>query len=1608
MNVYTFGSHSEKGPAMTDQSEIQIEDEVDPRMEVLVPPEILAPAGSLKVVSRGFKVHAVAYSGGHLKWNLDFFRTGSSSRFARYSGGAGFINIEWWAPDTLPVGQSIYFKIQYQSLVGLYSRWARSHDFQIASVTRPSINLPSGGLVREKRPVITGKGERGAIIKLYQTGSTAVEYGRGTVQNSGSWSIPLTTDLPQGDTFSMGAGQTFNSQLIWAQDVRFTVIYPPVLGNVTVSDRTPTINGSGGLANATVEVFFVGASGGVQATAQVRANGTWTAVAPRNWSTGTHSITARQIAPNSRHHSGWAVEKAVDIPPPVPVITLPGSPLERGDAIRGTGFYSGATLVVRKSGTVVGGRVTTSGSTWSFIADQMWPGDWTITAEQTLNGQNSGRSTPRSFKVRPPKLKITDPAPGSPVPSSQKISGNNSLYWETTIAMQNGAGASVPGTVTQSTNYEWRFTPATALTPGSHTFKAVQTVSGEASLPSDALTVKVKPPQPAITPPSGPIAAKTPLTVTNLYTTVAPTLKMRRTGTTTEVAGTFTGSGATRTFTPRDNWLIGANSVTVTQTVNTVESDPSQPCTFTFNLSAPVMTRPTGPTHSRPTFEGTGHEGATVNVVQHNYPTPVLATGTVVNGEWQASLLAEIADLPVGPYQVSARQIVGAAQSGWMGAFTINIKPPKPAIMPPIGVIAARTPLTVTNLYTTRTPTLKMLRAGTTTEVAGTFTGSGDTRTFTPSADWSIGNNSVTVTQTVRNVESDPSQPCAFTFTLPRPEMTDPTGPTHSRPTFEGTGHEGATVNVVQHYGPSNLLATGTVVNGRWQAPFLAGREELPAGRYQVSAKQIVGAAQSGWMNAFALQIKPPQPAIMPPIGVIAARTPLTVTNLYTTRTPTLKMLRAGTTTEVAGTFTGSGATRTFTPSADWSIGAHSVTVTQTVDTVESDPSAVCTFTLIPTQLAILPPSEPVVQRSPLTVTQVDRRATHLKMSWAGTTDEVAGDFSGTGTTREFIPHTDWKWGSNSVTVVQTVEGVVSNPSAPCTFTLRPAQLIIDEPHEGSRHPVDVKISGSCLAGARVFVYSQAGTSLGEAVVSHTSWVFTYASPWPVGVKHVKAVQRVNGQDSLPSDVRMFKVIPEPPAITAPTPPLASRTPLVVTQVHSSVVNAGGLKMVHASTDIEVVGTFTGSGGTRTFTPGEDWSIGSNSVTVKQTVNTVESDPSVVCVFTLMPGQLIIDEPSEGSRHPVDVKISGSCLAGAKVSVSSRDNAYLGEATVTGASWEFLYPWAAGVKHVKAVQQVNGQDSLPSDVRMFKVIPEPPAITAPTPPLTSRTPLVVTQVHSSVVNASGLKMVHAGTDNEVGGAFTGSGGTRTFTPDEDWSIGSNSVTVTQTLNTVESDPSPPCAFTLILPPPVITGPSEPTNSRPTFAGTGYEDATVEVAEHTRLDTVLATATVHNGIWQATLHAQSPDLPAGRIYLSARQSVGEEWSEWLAPAFEIQIKPHQPVITPPREPLTPFGALTITQVHAEMSELKMLTDWGMDVGGTFSPVGTDWVFEPAMPWIIGDNAVKVVQVVDTVESDPSAVCTYKGRPPKPVITPPNGPLDPQGTLEITQVYIAPAD
>ncbi|VVO76810.1 hypothetical protein PS850_01619 [Pseudomonas fluorescens] len=274
---------------------------------------------------------------------------------------------------------------------------------------------------------------------------------------------------------------------------------------------------------------------------------------------------------------------------------------------------------------------------------------------------------------------------------------------------------------------------------------------------------------------------------------------------------------------------------------------------------------------------------------------------------------------------------------------------------------------------------------------------------------------------------------------------------------------------------------------------------------------------------------------------------------------------------------------------------------------------------------------------------------------------------------------------------------------------------------------------------------------------------------------------------------------------------------------------------------------------------------------------------------------------------------------------------------------------------------------MPTELLTFKVRPPKLSITAPTDPVAADYPLTITGVYNGT---AALQMLNA-TGTQIPGSFSLTGDTRTFRPTANWTPGTNTVKVVQTVNGMTSDPSELCTFAAKPPLPEIDHPEymAVTDPTTTASGTGLAGATLTLTVDT--EEVLSTEVCPNGTWSGV----TKPLPPGRCAMPVVQTLNGQSSDALGRVRNFKVKPPQPSITAPTDPVAADYPLTITGVYNGTAALQMLNAADTEVSGTFSGTGPTRTFTPDEEWAPGTNTVKVVQTVNDVASDPSDECTF---------------------------------
>jgi hypothetical protein len=986
-------------------------------------PDIKKPAKS-STVSPGFLIEAVG-GVGVSKWRVEFWQQGRLLA-TRHPGFSGFISsISFNVPTSLiPAGQ-FHFEIDYR--VGLiWSAAAYSGDMTMrGQPAKPVIKVPSrGAVIWRSRPEVSGTGEPGAKVELYQARAGTVLFGSADVDNDGNWKIPaLHADLWMADPFEFTANQTRSGWVSgWSDTVPTTVIFKPIIENVTTGVM-PTVTGKGGFPDAKLEIWIEDGVDGAQMETRVRSDGTWTAEARWPWAAATHTITAIQYGPVSGHESDWAEPKTFTIEPPVPkppppVVTQPKgeSNLEPGSlSIMGT-CTAGATVTLLNIDDSFLADAHVYGTSWTY--SRGWDyGFKHVRAVQTLNGTASD-SFKVNFYIKPPQSPITEPAPDSRhAPGSLTLKGT--CVAGATVELRNYDNSFLARVAVVGTG--WSYTRPWDI--GYKHVRAVQTVRG-ASSDHSMLDFYIKPPQPAIDHPDH-NSRHEPGTVVIEGTCLAGAeVKLLNHDDSWLADAVVVGT----TWTYCREWDIGYKQVKVRQSFKDAFSDITVGRDFFINPPLPVCTYPEQDARfpvGQLIIEGTCMAGATVELF--NYDDSWLADAVVVGTKWTYSRTWTI-----GYKQIKVRQCFKNALSGITEGRDFFIKPPLPVC------------------------------------------------------------------------------------TYPEQDARFPAG----QLIIEGTCMAGATVKLLNH--DDSWLADAVVNDTKWRSSRV-----WDIGYKQVKVQQCFKDVLSDITEGRDFHIKPLQAVITDPGGALEPLGTLSLkgVNVYATQ---LVMRIAGTTTEVAGNFAGSGSTRTFTPQSAWKYGSHSVTATQIVKTVESDPSAPCTFTVRPVAPSITVPSGPVEPRGSLSITQVHAEATRLVMRLAGTTTEITGTFMGSGTTRTFAPTSAWPVGNNSVRVTQFVSEVESASSAQCDFVVETSLTppVIDSPAADSESSSSPEM---CVIGTEPYADVTVRHVDGEALFHGPAddkgeCRFVVKQHLPLGDQFLEVMQEFNGTESGWSDPHTFTV----------------------------------------------------------------------------------------------------------------------------------------------------------------------------------------------------------------------------------------------------------------------------------------------------------------------------------------------------------------------------------------------------------------------------------------------------------------------------------------------------
>lgn len=563
------------------------------------------------------------------------------------------------------------------------------------NVTPGTGALTSGQSTNDTRPIITGTGEPGSTINVYDGN---VLLGTANVTEDGSWSY-RPDGLSQGDhslrvTATDSAGNTGPASANFTLTVDTVSPGAPIISNVqddvgpvtgslssgqTTNDARPAFTGTGEPGTT----ISIADNGVLLASVTVEANGTWTFIPTSDLGQGNHPLTftATDAAGNVGPSASFTV--TVDTTAPlVPVITsvVDDSAPQTGNlspnqstndtrpTLNGTA-EPGATLTFTDNGTVIGSLVVGPDGNWTFTpTTALTNGAHTLAVTATDTAGNVGPAA--SFAVTVDTLAPTAPVITTilddvsnitgPVGSGQSTNDTLPELRGTSepgafITLYDGATLLTPTPIQADANGAWSFTLTTALTEGSHSFTAKATdAAGNVSVSSATSTIVVD-----TTPPGAP----TSLAVITNGSHVTGTAEAGSTVTITSSNGTVLGTGVADGTTGSFNILINPAQVGG-ETLQVVAQDKAGNIGASGSVIAPFSGLPGAPViasltddvgsitglvangqatnDARPLLNGTGQPFSTITVYSDG--VSIGSASVDAQGNWSLTPQATIAD----------------------------------------------------------------------------------------------------------------------------------------------------------------------------------------------------------------------------------------------------------------------------------------------------------------------------------------------------------------------------------------------------------------------------------------------------------------------------------------------------------------------------------------------------------------------------------------------------------------------------------------------------------------------------------------------------------------------------------------------------------------------------------------------------------------------------------------------------------------------------------------------------------------------------------------------------------------------------------------------------
>jgi VCBS repeat-containing protein len=1141
--------------------------------------------------------------------------------------------------------------------------------------------VTNGGSTNDQRPQLTGTGEAGSTVTIYDGG---VAIGTAIVASNGTWTFTPSVDLSESThqitvKATDAAGNTGPASPVFTLTVDLTPPDAPTA--IVLTDDTGLIRGTitwgaptdaslpllagTGEPGGTITIYDNGVAIG---TTTVQPNGTWSVTPNAPLPDGTHSITVTETdAAGNQSTASAPVTFTVDTTPP----SAPGNLVVSNDGGTISGIAeAGSTVTIREGDVTLGTVVADSQGNFSLPLTPPKLNGEILTADATDAAGNTGPATAAaSPDTTPPQAPIivsviddvqatTGPVGPNGITNDRAPTVNGTGEAGSTITIYNGSD--VLGTTVVPSSGQWSFTPPTPLTDGTYVLTATATdPAGNPSGISTAWTINVDgtaPDAPVISQvvddvPGGIVGLLGPNATTNDATPTLSgtaeanaTISLRVDG--VEIGTTVADGLGAWTFTPSSPIGEGPHALTAVSTDaagNT--SGVSNTWTLTIDSvapAAPVITQvlddvperlgalnPNDSTNdTTPTLNGTAEPGSTVTI---RLDGTVLGTAPVDNnGVWTYTPTVPLGE---GPH-----------------TFT---------------VVATDA-------------------AGNTSQPSSGFTLTVDT---TPPTAATI----ATVTDDVGGVQGP----------LTSGDTTDDT-----QPLLQGSAPADAVITV---YDGTTLLGTASLDgSGGWSFTPVT---PLTDGPHSLTVHATDAAGNTTISSPFVLTVDTVAPAT-PDIPAITVnpdggttQTPLNPGEITRDTTPTLSGTgTAGDTVTIYGNgvkigdaVVDSAGNWSWTPPSPLPGGTYDITLTVTnVDGTgnESAPSQPVTITIDTDPPAT--PAAPVITDS---VTQITGPVPD-----GGTTNDPRPVLSGTGTPNDVINITDtvnggtptivgtvtvdsngnWSWrpdsniaeGSHVYTATATDEaGNVSDPSAAITITVdtvAPVPPVIGavggEPNGGYITDTTPTVGGTGVNGETVIVYNN-GVELGRVVVANGEWSLTLPvqtdGPLNITVAGVDAAGNVSAPSAV-FTVTLDTAAPEIPQINAVSDSQLTNN---VLYTRDGTPTLTGTSEPGTTVIVSIDGTPSGvpvtiqPDGSWSWTAGTTLSDGPHTFTVSATDPagnaSGNSTPLSVTVDTAAPA-----DPTNMSLAQEGTPLTGNAEAGTTVTVKDSGGTVIGTGVV--------------------------------------------------------------------------------------------------------------------------------------------------------------------------------------------------------------------------------------------------------------------------------------------------------------------------------------------------------